>query len=156
MAVPVWIANQVLTASDVNNWFVPIANWKAADETRTTLTPAIDSGVSFSVAANAVYVVTAGIGYSCASGGITWNFVQPTGCAGNCEVAGQLGGPAAARTTWIAGATGSSSTTGAFIIAGILAVGSTPGAFAFNWASNSGPAALTVNAYSYLKAVRVG
>lgn len=156
MAVPTWISGQVLTASDVNTWFVPIPAYKTAGTTRTTLTPALDPDLQLPLFANAVYEITGGIGYNCASGGINWNFFVSGGGTGNYTVAAQMGGPAAVQSTWTGTVTGSSSTVGALLIKGIFASSSTTTTLSFQWASNSGPASLTVSAYSYLKAVRVG
>lgn len=156
MAVPTWISGQVLTASDVNNWFVPIPAYKTGGTTRTTLSAAVDPDLQLPLSASAVYEITGGIGYNCASGGISWNFFISAGGTGNYAVAGQLGAPAAVSSTWTGIVNGSSSTTGALLIKGIFATSATPTTLAFQWASVSGPAALTVNAYSYLKAVRVG
>jgi hypothetical protein len=157
MAVPTWIPGQVLTASDVNTWFVPIIAYKTAGTTRNTLSPALDPDLGINLpVASAYYEVTGGIGYNCASGGISWNFVLPFGGTGNYSVAAQMGGPAAVSSSWGGIVTGSSSTVGGLLIKGIFATGGTGASLGFSWASNSGPSSLTVNTSSYLKAVRVG
>lgn len=155
MAVPTWSVGEVLTASDVNSWFVPLAAYKTSATTRTTLTVTLDPDLQITLPApNAVYEVHAGIGYNCSSGGINFNFPIPSGTNGIFEVNGDL--PAAVQNNWNVPVAANSSTTGALLIKGLLAVGATTGTFGFAWASNSGPAALAVSAYSYLTARRVG
>lgn len=150
MAPPTWVTGQVLTASDVNTWFVPLAAYKTIATTRNTLTVAPDPDLQLTLAGSAFYEVHAGIGFNCASGGISYNFSITSGTAGFYVLAS-----AAITNLWNVLNTGTSSTVGGLSIKGLLATG-TAGTFAFQWASNTGPASLAVNAYSYLKAVRVG
>lgn len=56
MPVPVWSVGQVLTAGDVNSWFVPLAAYKASDQSVTSsVTLVNDSALVIPLAANAVY-----------------------------------------------------------------------------------------------------
>lgn len=58
MAVPVWSVGQVLTASDVNTWFVPITAYKGADQQNSGNVLINDNALSVSLAANAEYRAT--------------------------------------------------------------------------------------------------
>lgn len=156
MPPPTWIPGQVLVASDVNNWFVTLAGYKTAGTTRSTVSLTADPDLGFGVLANAFYEVRAGIGYNCAANGINFNFLVPAGTTGSYEVAGQLGGPAAVTNSWTVPLAASSSTTGGLLFHGILATGVNAGGLNFAWASSTGASTLTVNAYSYLTANRVG
>ena len=150
MAAPTWVPGQVLSASDVNTWFVDLAAYKTSATTRTTLTVAPDPDLTLTLAPSAFYRVHAGIGYSCASGGISYNFSITAGTTGIFENA--TGG---IQNPWNTLLAGSSNTVGGLSITGLLATG-TGGTFAFQWASNTGPASLSVSAYSYLTATRIG
>jgi|SRR5215472_253264 len=56
MAPPTWVVGQVLTASDVNTWFVPLVAYKSADQSLTSNTTLQnDNALSVTVAANATY-----------------------------------------------------------------------------------------------------
>ena len=150
MAPPTWVPGQVLAAADVNSWFVPLAAYKTNPTTRTTLTVTPDPDLTLTMAPSAFYEVNAGIGYNCASNGINFNFSITSGTTGIYELA-----LAGIQNPWNVPITAVPSATGGLSITGLLATG-TGGTFAFQWASSTGPAALTVSAYSYLKAVRVG
>lgn len=150
MAAPTWVSGQVLSASDVNTWFVDLAAYKTVATTRTTLTVTPDPDLQLTVAASAFYEVHAAVGFNCASGGISYNFSITAGTNGFYVLAS-----AGINNLWNVLNTGTSNTAGGLSIKGLLATGSA-GTLAFQWASNTGPASLAVNAYSYLKARRIG
>lgn len=65
MAPPTWITGQVLTASDVNSWFVPLAAVKTADQSVTSSTTLVnDTQLLVAVAASATYRLDALIYYT--------------------------------------------------------------------------------------------
>jgi hypothetical protein len=64
MPVPVWATNQVLLASDVNNWFVPKVGVKTSSTNYTTTTFAADPDLQVTLAASAVYEIRCTLLYS--------------------------------------------------------------------------------------------
>ena len=146
MGVPTWAAGQVLTASDVNTWFVPLAKYKASDTPRNSVTAlAADPDLTVSVAASAVYDVDLVLVYTGASaaGFFQWDFDVPASAtfqylqiyqnsAGNAAVESQAAGTSSA---W-------ANTTGvgnfmAMTIKGTLIVSTTPGTFDLKWAQHA-------------------
>jgi len=56
MSPPTWSVGQVLTAADVNSWFVPLAVAKTSDQSVTSSTTLVnDTALVLAVAANATY-----------------------------------------------------------------------------------------------------
>ena len=90
MAIPVWAVGQVLSAADVNAWFVPIAVNKLTTTSRnTTTTLADDPDLVLPLAANALYHLNGVIFYDGATmavntdpGGLKWSFTVPAGTTG--------------------------------------------------------------------------
>lgn len=80
MPIPTWSVGEVLAASDVNNWFVPVAASKAGDTSRaSTTTLTADPDLQFPVAANAKYYFSATFFYAGGTQGssdfkIGWTF----------------------------------------------------------------------------------
>lgn len=81
MAVPVWSSGQVLTASDVNTWFVPISAIKTSTESVTSsVTLQNDDQLVVALAANSTYFVQMVIRYDGATAGdIQVQFTGPGG-----------------------------------------------------------------------------
>jgi len=181
VAVPTWTVGQVLTASDVNSWFVPLVSYKAAATTRannTTLSN--DPDLQLSIPANTVYAITAYIDYSTAStSGIGLKFALSSwaGIGGHWGAVYKVFGDTATTTgagpasavdfAWgdqasNTGPWGSAATPGdglfhTVLIEGTLIVGGTAGTLAFQWAQNTGNAtAASVNTGSRLSAQRIG
>ena len=84
MPPPVWVPGQVLAASDVNSWFLPVAVAKLADQSRTNSTTLVpDSELFVTVAASATYWFQLYLDYEGAAGastgGIQWQLNIPSG-----------------------------------------------------------------------------
>jgi len=83
MAAPVWSVGQVLTASDVNVWFVAISVTKPTSQSVTSSTTLVnDTALLAAIAANANYEFTCQLFYIAASGGdLKWTWSVPAGSA---------------------------------------------------------------------------
>ena len=86
MAIPVWAAGQVLSASDVNSWFVPLVAIKPSDTARTSTTSITnDPDLQVTLAANAIYQITGSLEYKGGTNGSSDIQIQvngPSGCTG--------------------------------------------------------------------------
>ena len=156
MAAPTWVSGQVLTASDVNNWFVPFAGYKTSVTTRSTLTMSIDPDLQFALSASSMYEIRAGVIYTAASGGFKYAWTLPSGTSGGYTISLAQGTLMPLGLVW--SATQVAATDGtvyAIQVMGALQTGSA-GTFGLQWASNSGPTSLTVGIGSYLTARRIG
>lgn len=70
MARPTWVPGQVLTASDVNNWFTGPAAIKTGTTSRaSTTTPTNDPDLTIALASSASYLIVAAINYDGGTGG---------------------------------------------------------------------------------------
>jgi hypothetical protein len=97
VAVPVWVDGNALPASDLNNWLAPKVAVKSSSQSVTSSTTLVnDSALVLSVAANAVYEVTAHIVYD----GSTAGDFKPG-----------FTGPAGATLTWVGMGLGSGAST---------------------------------------------
>jgi len=168
MAVPVWAVGQVLSASDVNTWFVPLAAIKPADTGRSSnTTVTADPDLQLAVAANATYEVTAIIQYKGGTNGSSdaqFQLTVPTGTTGFVVVTGvQITSfpttrivVAAFGVSVNAGTSGTGNPQGLIIKATVVTAG-TAGTLAVAWAQNtSSGTATTVTANSQLTARRTG
>ena len=168
MAIPTWVTGQVLTASDVNTWFVPFAAIKPADTARATNTTlAADPDIVIPVATNANYQITGIIVYDGGTGGtegdIKWAFTVPSGSSGYYGYSRQnLSGSytGAFTSNWTDGQTAQTTGVGTFMtitISGMLATSSTGGNLVLTWAQNTSSSANTrVRAQTFLTARRIG
>ena len=165
MGVPTWAAAQVLTASDINQWFVPLAVVKSADTSRTSTTSlTADPHLTLSVAASATYQVDVVLLYKGPSGAgfFQWDFDVPTSAvfpnvasytnsSGNATVQYN----AAGVTSQWANTEGTGGTNDdAIRIGGTLVVSSTAGTFDLKWAqhaSNGTAVSLLANSYMMLR-----
>lgn len=158
MAPPVWSVGQVLAASDVNTWFVPLAGYKTSSTVRSTLALATDPDLQVTLAANAVYEVRAAIGYAAASGNLSFTWTAPPGIGGNYVGTFSVAGTTAADLySW--GGTQAAATSGGnqgILIEGMISTGGSGGTLGLQWASGSGPASLTVSTGSKLALRRIG
>ena len=152
MPVPTRAVGQVLSASDVNTWFVPLAVYKAADTARnSTTTLTADPDLTVSVAASAVYDVDLVLIYTGASAAnfFQWDFDVPSGAvfqylqvyqnsAGNAAVESQAAGTSGswANTTGVGNFMG-------MRISGTLIVSTTAGTFDLKWAQHASGATNT-------------
>jgi hypothetical protein len=167
VAVPTWVVGQVLTASDVNSWFVPLAAYKGADQSVTSSTTLVnDSALVVPVAANAVYDFSLRVFYTggtTGTGDIITQLTVPSGTTGLLRIAGlnlSLAFQYGYRTIPIAalafGGNGTS-TLEVCEITGTVTTSSTAGNLQFQWAQNTSSAtATTVKAGSVLVAQRIG
>jgi hypothetical protein len=162
MPIPTWSVGQVLAAADVDNWFVPLAAYKTGSTNRSTTPVIADPDLALTVAASAVYDVTAVIVYSAITGttGLNWVFAVPAGASGffggMLNVSGV--GFANVGNQWTTGEVAGTpaSTIQSIFISGTLVMSSTAGTFSFNWASNTGGNTVTVQTGSKLIAQRIG
>jgi len=163
MAPPVWSVGQVLSAADVNAWFVPIAAYKTGVTSRTSTTITIDPDLQVTVAANAVYQVTGNINYQNATGAsaISWNFTIPAAASGAYAATYVVPGPTTAG--WGNGwtntvqAAASDNLSHGFDHVGTLVIAGTAGTFGLQWACFTASAgAVAVNTGSSLSLQRVG
>ena len=158
MAPPTWSVGQVLTASDVNSWFVDLVAYKTSATARNTLTLSLDPDLQFTIpTANSFWEIRASFIYVASAGSFKWAWTAPTGFGGGYTAALPQATPMPLGLAW--GATPAAATDGTVYgvqIQGILSIGSATGTFGLQWASNSGPNSLTVGIGSYLMATRVG
>lgn len=171
MTAPTWSVGQVLTASDVNTWFVPQEVTKSGGQTVTSSTTLVnDTQLVLPVAANAQYALDLFLWYdggTFGSSDMKCTFALPTGST--CIVqalaynaGGSSPGNDIERLSWqspfsiILGTEGTGTARGA-TIRGSLTTSSTSGSCQFQWAQNtSNGTATTVHSGSYLKLDRVG
>jgi hypothetical protein len=167
MPAPTWSVGQVLTASDVNGWFVPLAAYKTSDTGRTTVTLTADPDLSIAVAANAFYKVDAQLYYKSTTGGtdFTWSFTIPAGSGAGLYHALYLG---AGGTSAVVAQTNGWTDTGnaadatnagtvyGLSIHGILATGGTAGSLTVTWAASSGTPTTTLTSRSHMVLLRIG
>lgn len=166
MTIPTWSVGQVLTASDVNNWFVPLAAYKSIDQSITSSTTFTDDTVlGLTVAANASYIVDMSLIYDGDSAGdLKLQFTKPAGASHTNTFLSSLGGTAATTsdnvvsggsTVPILGCLGAGTNCG-MLWKSFLSVSSTSGTLQLQWAQNATSATATrVRAGSYLLAQRV-
>jgi hypothetical protein len=166
MAAPTWIIGQVLSASDVNTWFVPRFAYKTASTSRTsTTTLAADPHLIVPVDGSAMYELIGFIDFEASvTGDMKFQFTLPASATMNY-----------AWISWTAGAdlfsnnAGNTQSTvnsiggnGAGIargcsIQGTVTTAASGGNLGVNWAQDTSSATATIwHAQSYLKLVRVG
>ena len=163
MAIPTWTSGEVLTASDVNSYFVPIAAVKTSNTDRTTLTKSDDPDLSVSVEASAYYVVEAVLVYFCTSTtpNFAWTWTTPSGAGSSGYFATYNGSSDSQVHEWnlwsethTAGVNPTSTSLPVFIHGTLLT--SSAGTFALNWAeATSTAAAMTLSARSHLTLQRI-
>jgi hypothetical protein len=169
MAVPTWVSGQVLTASDVNTWFVPLAAIKTSNESVTSSTTLQnDDDLFVSVTSNSTYIVHCLINCDGAStGDIKIQFTGPAGASftGLCNglaIGGATGSDdqvasidlATAKSFGLAGGAG---VTRPVNIHGNLVIAGTSGTFRLQWAQDTSDATATrVLTGSHLILQRIG
>ncbi len=166
MAVPVWSVGQVLTASDVNTWFIPIAVVKPTSESVTSSTTLQnDDHLLAAVAANASYEFTCQLFYIAAAGGdIKWTWSVPAGAGITYQNLHNEGGGTGLGNSCLANsdadtptAAGGGSPTECARMTGTLNTSSTTGNAQLRWAQNaSNGTATQVRANSTLVLRRIG
>ena len=90
MPIPTWSPGQVLVASDVNSWFVPLAVVKGGDQSVTSSTVVVnDTALVVAVASSATYQFSCFISYEGGTQGssdLKWTWTTPAGTAGNVQL----------------------------------------------------------------------
>jgi hypothetical protein len=165
MAPPVWVTGQVLSASDINNWFVPLVATKTADQSVTSSTTLVnDSELSLTPGTSATYFFNVYINFEGANGAgfLKFGWGVPTGALLRYQAVFQgTGGSAVVQNTNTATDTPAANTQGAGVLCGLsmhgtLIMGSTSGVVQFKWAQNASSAtATTVHAQSVFALQRV-
>jgi hypothetical protein len=166
MAAPVWSVGQVLTASDVNTWFVPLAAAKLTSQSVTSSTTLVnDADLVLAVAANATYDFACQLFYIAAAGGdIKWTWSVPAGSGILYQNLHNEGGGTGLANACVANsdadtptAAGGGSTTEAARMTGTMTTSSTTGNAQLRWAQNASSATATqVRAKSSLILRRTG
>jgi hypothetical protein len=166
MAIPTWTPGEVLTASDVNTWFVPSVAYKSSAQNVTSSTTLVnDTALFLPVTANAFYVfelflfIEGGAGGSsdfkmlfAFPAGLTASYGGDyTGPAGTA----QIGGYYQQNTTTSIGTIGAGNGRAARF-SGSIQVSATAGNWQLTWAQNTSNAtATTVEPGSYMMMQRI-
>jgi len=146
MAVPTWTVGQVLTASDVDTWFVPLAVVKPTSESVTSSTTLQnDDHLVLAVAANASYEFSCQLFYIAAAGGdIKWTWSVPAGSAITYQALHNEGGGVGLSNACLAygdtdviTAAGGGSPVECVRMTGTLNTSSTTGNVQLRWAQNA-------------------
>ena len=160
MAAPTWTSGEVLSAADVNSWFVPLAAYKTSSTNRSSTSITIDPDLQLTLDASAVYEIRGGIIYqSTVACRHAWTY--PSGAAGGYASSFNLAGTGAGTWGYTFSATNiDAAALGASVngitVLGFIQTSTTSGTFGFKWGSASGPASLTIGVGSYLVARRIG
>ena len=162
--IPTWTFGELITADDINNWFVPLAACKASDTGRaSTTTLTADPDLALAVAANATYAVTAALLFTGPDGAgfFQWDFGVPTGATFEYVAVYNTTTPAVSVQALGAGSrlwanTAGTSSLQPLNITGTLVVSHASGSFAVKWAQHApSRTATTLKAYSNLVAQRI-
>jgi len=167
MAVPTWISGQVLTADDVNNWFIPMIAVKDADESVTSSTTVQndDELVITNLPINTTFLFQCFLLYQGGTGGssdlkITWavptgTFLRYAGAYEGGSGSANVGSAFAASDVLSLRTQGSGVKCGA-TFSGTLSVGSTTGSVQLEWAQvTSSGTSTTVNKQSVIMLQRI-
>jgi hypothetical protein len=164
--MPTWSVGQVLTASDVNTWLVPLAVYKTADQFVASSTALVnDTELLLPVAASAVYRFECWLHFIATTAvDIKWTWTVPSGASLTYSPLHNEGGGVGfnnsaniyADTDTITGA-GSSPQLTAVVMKGRLITGSASGTLQLRWAQATSNAAAThVRSGSYIELRRHG
>jgi hypothetical protein len=164
MAVPVWATNQVLLASDVNTWFVPLAAYKTSATGRTSTTLVIDPDLQITLAASAVYDVHAAIIHQTTGGSSAFSFAWTSPTLVSSTYAATYAQPGPVIAGWGHGFDGTAVAVAAsdnlvhgINIMGTVTVSSTGGTFGLSWAAaTASSGTVSVLTGSLLTARRIG
>lgn len=167
MPLPTWSVGQVLAASDVNNYFVPLAAYKTSDTSRSNSTsPSNDPDLTLTLAASAFYWFEFFLnfeGSATGSQGIKWGFTVPTGTLVRYHGTwSNVTSNAEVGHTWTGAQQPSAGTDGAGNLHGASGRGTvftstTAGSITLQWAQNvSEASAITLHAQSALILQRIG
>ncbi len=165
MPIPTWVSGQVLTASDVNAWFVPLFAYKGSDQSKTSnTTMGNDTALVLAAAINTSWKFECFIDYDGGTQGssdIKWQFTVPAGATMRYYYAG-LGTAGGTLAAWSnAGNVQTAGTNGlgthrVIYMNGTYVMSGTAGNLQLQWAQNtSSGTATTVYTQSYLQLWRV-
>lgn len=154
MPVPTWAVGQVLSASDVNSWFIPVSAIKTADQSVTSSTTFVnDTELFVPIVAVGSYQFECYLNYEGGTLGasdLKWRYIVPTGTAMRYTwAANGTGGGTHAGDTQIAGDTPSASTNGAGVGRGVMMIGTivagvNAGNMQLQWAQNTSNGTATI------------
>lgn len=167
MAVPIWLTGQVLSASDINNWFVPVVAYKTSDTARASSTTATaDPDLQLGLQASAFYKLEAFFifeGSNTANQGLKFNWIVPTGTTlRSHNVYSSTAGVATVGVSYTAADNIPCGTNGAGSLRGCSVNGSvftstTSGSLVMQWAQNVSEAStVTLHAQSAVTLTRMG
>lgn len=167
MPPPTWIPGQVLTASDVNTWFVPQFAQKSSALAITGSTTLVnDPHLVLPVAANGIYILDMFLwfdGAAAAAGDLKISFTAPASTIWNLQILGYSSTADQEPLSFQPGSTpfqlattGTSNPRGA-TIKGLINTSVTSGNIQWQFAQNvSNATATTVHTNSYMTLQRVG
>lgn len=166
MAIPTWTVGEVLTAADVNDWFVPVAAVKGSDQPVTSSTTLVnDTALYVPVANPATYDVVLKLIYEGAAvgtGDLKFTLVAPSGAsldwtATYSDTAGTVkSGQWEGSSYTVAAGTSGSGIKHMLVAHGTLITTTSGGNLQVQWAQNTSSATATiVHAGSSLTARRI-
>ena len=152
MALPTWSSGEVLTAADVNSYFVPLAAIKTSDESVTSsATIQSDDELFVTPEISSSYFLQAYIWYQAGTTGhIQWDWGVPTGAfiryqAFYSGAAGGFGAKQTLSATDISEAEGTGAGNDlAISMIGTLKMGTTSGNVVFKWAQKTSNGTATI------------
>ena len=152
MPPPTWVTGQVLSAADVNSWFVPIVAVKVADTSRSsTITVTADPELSVTIPGAGTWYLLCYLNYEGAAAGTGDLKIQVTsvGSLRYHAIYQGAGGAANVGSTFQGGGTPSGfATAGAGNLCGGTIHGTlvtaTSGTTTLNWAQNTSSATATI------------
>lgn len=155
MPVPSWSVGQVLSASDVNAWFIPLSAIKTADQSVTSsVTFVNDTELFVPIVAVGSYQFECFLYFEGGTAGasdIKWRYIVPTGTTMRYTWTGwnNTGSVARSGDGQIAGDTPSSASAGAgnghgVIMIGTIVAGVNAGNMQLQWAQNTSSGTATI------------
>lgn len=166
MAAPTWNVGQIVTASDVNNWFVGDYAIRTTDLSRASLTTlTADPTLVLPVIANASYWFFMYIDYEGGTQGssdLKFNYTIPGSAFMRYQISAiATTGTIAATQTRLGSDTIAVGSSGAGVLMGVMGMGTLvngagSGNLTFNWAQNtSNTTATTIHAQSAIALIRI-
>lgn len=165
MPIPTWTVGEVLSASDVNAWFVPLAVIKPSGQSVTSSTTLVnDNDLVLPVAASASYIFECFLSFTATSGGdLKWTWAVPAGASLLYQPVHNEGGATGLNNSTLTysdantiPAAGAGATVESVTMKGNLTLSSTAGNLQLRWAQNASNAgATTIRAQSHLALQRV-
>lgn len=156
MPVPVWVPGQILAANDINQWMVPNAVIKAADQSVTSSTTLVnDTALVLPVLANASYIWSCFLDYeggAASSSDLIWEWAVPAGavmryCATFINNSGNLAQGVEINTATTIAQSNGAGNLRAVIMQGSLVMSTTAGSMQLQWAQHVSSATATIVHY---------